>query len=75
VEARENPSIGYEAFHTADFKLADGRTLEIVLFADGSGNLVYVEVDCCANSYPVPDRISSEAKPFLKWSAKRLLLG
>jgi hypothetical protein len=64
TEARENPSSGYGAIHTADFKMTDGRTLEVALFADDSGNLVYVEVDCCANSYPVPDDPDVEAKPF-----------
>jgi hypothetical protein len=75
AEARENPSSGYGAIHTADFKMADGRTLEIVLFANDSGNLVFVEVDCCANSYPVPDDITVEPKPFQMWTAKRLLPG
>jgi len=75
TEARENPSSGYGAIHTADFKMTDGRTLEVALFADDSGNLVYVEVDCCANSYPVPDDPDVEARPFQTWTAKRLILG
>lgn len=71
--SRENPSGGYGAIYTADFNMLDGRTLELVLFADDAGNLVYVEVDCCANSYPIPEEINVEGKPFRTWAAKRLL--
>ena len=61
------------AIFTADFKLADERTLEIILFANGAGNLDYIEVDCCANSYPVPDLIEAEARPFRIWATDKLL--
>lgn len=44
--------------------MADGKTLEIVLFADARGHLDYVEVDCCANSYPVPVNVVVEGPPF-----------
>jgi len=69
----ERSSDGHGAIYTADFKLTDERTLEIVLFADGAGNLDYIEVDCCANSYPVPDDIEVEGPPFHTWSAKSLI--
>jgi hypothetical protein len=65
--------VGHRAIYTADFKMADERTLEIILFADGSGNLDYIEVDCCANSYPVPDVIEADAQPFHTWAAEKLL--
>ena len=68
------PSDGeYGAIYTEDFKLRDGRTLEIVLFADESGNLVFVEVDCCANSYPVPQDIEVDEAPFQTWESRQLL--
>ena len=58
---------------TADFKLADERTLEIILLADDSGNFAYIEVDCCANSCPVPDVIAADVEPFHTWATARLL--
>jgi hypothetical protein len=64
---------GHSAIYTADFKMADERTLEIILFADATGNLDYIEVDCCANSYPVPDVVPADAAPFQTWAAKALL--
>jgi len=73
ANARRNPPEGSGAIYTADFEMGDGRTLEIILFAGDSGNLDYVEVDCCANSYPVPDHISVEGEPFRRWEAMRLL--
>ena len=48
----------------AHFSLAEGgKTLEILLFADAVGNLSYVEIDCCGNSYPVPDVIQVLGPP------------
>jgi hypothetical protein len=64
---------GYGAIYTADFKLADERTLELILFADDDGNLAYIEIDCCANSYPVPDVIEADVEPFHTWATERLL--
>ena len=63
---------GHRAIYTADFKVAGDRTLEIVLFADSSGNLDYIGVDCCTNSYPVPELIEV-GQPFHKWASERLL--
>ena len=65
--------VGHRAIYTADFNLSDDRTLEIILFADGTGNLDYIEVDCCANSYPVPDLIEADDQPFHTWAAEQLL--
>jgi hypothetical protein len=65
--------VGHRAIYTADFRLADERTLEIILFADGGGNLDYIEVDCCANSEPVPDTVEVDAQPFHTWATEQLL--
>lgn len=48
----------------ADFRLADGRTIEIIIFANNEGNLDYIEVDCNANSEPVPQEIVAPDRPF-----------
>ena len=63
----------YGAIYTEDFRLKDGCTLEIILFADETGNLVFVEVDCCANSYPVPQNIEADEQPFQTWASTQLL--
>jgi hypothetical protein len=55
---------GYGAVFEADFRIEDGKTLEIILFAGEDGNLAYVEVDCCGNSYPVPEDFTAEGKPY-----------
>ena len=48
----------------ADFTLADGRHLGIVIFVDGDGSLSGVDVDYCYNAYPVPDTIEITGPPF-----------
>ena len=73
IEPLVEPGRGYGAVYAADFRLSDQRTLEIILFADESGNLVFIEVDCCANSYPVPDTIEADEAPFHTWAAQGLL--
>jgi hypothetical protein len=40
------------------------KTLEVLLFADGQGNLAYVDVGCCGNSFPVPEVIEVIEPPF-----------
>jgi hypothetical protein len=68
------PSDGrYGSIYEADFKLADELILEIVLFADESGNLAYVEIDCCANSCAVPDLIEAHDQPFRTNASAKLL--
>src|SRR5947209_5410816 len=64
---------GHRSIYTADFKMPDDRTLEIILFADPNGNLDYIEVDCCANSYPIPDLVEVGERPFHITASKRLL--
>jgi len=47
------------------FRLKDSeKTLELVLFADQHGNLDYVEIDCCANTFPVPEVVEICEPPF-----------
>ena len=56
---------GYGAVFEANFHLTEeGKTLEVVLLANEVGNLAYVEIDCCANSFPVPDTVSVIEPPF-----------
>ena len=64
---------GYGAVFESDFLLSDGKTLEIILFADNSGCLTFVEIDCCGNSFPVPDIIEVDEPPFHVHSSKKLL--
>ena len=64
---------GHGAVYEADFNMPDDWTLEIILFANADGNLDYIEVDCCANSYPVPDLIEVGDQPFRTWASKSLL--
>jgi hypothetical protein len=66
VQPLVRPGGGYGSIYEADFKLSDGRTLEVILFSDETGNLVYVEIDCCANSYPIPDVIDAPDEPFTR---------
>jgi hypothetical protein len=55
----------YGAVFEANFQfLGEEKTLEIVLLADEDGNLAYVEIDCCANSFPVPDKIEVKEPPY-----------
>ena len=59
-------SVGrYGLIFEANFNLLDeGKTLEILLFAGSSGYLEYVEIDCCANSFPVPEEIQVAGPPY-----------
>ena len=68
----EPKSKGSAAVFMADFKLIDGNTLSVTLFADAQGHLVGVDVDCCANSFPVPDRVIVEEPPFHTWASGSL---
>ncbi len=53
-----SPSDRTERFvFEADFPILAGGSLEILLFAGADGRLCYVEIDCNANSDPVPDEI------------------
>jgi len=56
---------GYGAVFEADFRMAnEDKSVEIILFAGDSGNLEYVEIDCCANAYPVPETVELMETPY-----------
>ena len=55
---------GDAAIYEVDYLLEDGRSLEIIMFTDGLGNLAFVEIDCCGNSEPVPDRVELATQPY-----------
>ncbi len=38
-------------------------TLEVIVMADAAGYVSFVDVGCCANAYPVPDRVRIEEPP------------
>ncbi len=55
----------YGMVFEANFYLKEeGKTLEVALFTGESGCVEYVEVDCCANSYPVPEVIEVKGAPY-----------
>lgn len=58
----------------ADFRLADDLTLEIILFTDRSGNISYVEIDCCANTWPVPELIEANEPPSHVYASPALIV-
>lgn len=56
---------GYRQVFEADFKFAEeDKSLEVILLADGNGNLAYVEIDCCGNSYPIPENVNLLEPPY-----------
>jgi hypothetical protein len=63
---------GHWSIYEADFLLVDGKSLEIILFADRKGNLAYVEIDYCANAYPVPEKIEVTCPPYHSRGAEAL---
>jgi hypothetical protein len=58
----------------ADFAIGDDLSLEIILFADRSGNLSYVEIDCCANTEPVPEVIEAKEPPYNVYVSPALIV-
>lgn len=55
----------YGMVFEANFRLQnEDKTIEVLLFAGKQGNLEYVEVDCCGNAYPVPEKIQVQEPPF-----------
>ena len=67
---------GYGTVFEAFFRTKDDElgSLELFLFADERGNLAYVEIDYCGNSYPVPNDISVVEPPYHVSASKSLLL-
>ncbi|MDJ0642759.1 MAG: hypothetical protein QNJ15_08070 [Erythrobacter sp.] len=64
---------GRKAIFFAVFEIATGRTLDITLLASGDGDLKYVQIECSANSYPVPDDIPFGITPVQTWASEQLL--
>jgi hypothetical protein len=68
------PHSRYGAFFEASFYTSElGKNIEIILFADESGHLKFVEVNFCANAFPVPDDIRISDEPFFVRSAKSVI--
>lgn len=68
---------GYGLVFEADFRdlAKDGNTgsLEILLFANDSGHLSYVEIDYCGNAFPVPEQMDLESMPYHVFESSRLI--
>lgn len=66
---------GTGSIYEANFRLKDHEgTLEIILFAGDDGNLSYVEIDCCANSCPVPETVNVEEPPIHVYASTKICL-
>lgn len=63
----------YAAFE-AFFHLPADKSLEVVIHLDADGYIDYVNVDCCANSEPVPDEIEAADPPYRVWASQRLYI-
>jgi hypothetical protein len=77
VPAIAEPGHGYGSVFEADFidrnSPAESRSIEIVLFADDSGHLSYVEIDFCGNGLPVPGHLHLGPSPYRVFESDRLL--
>lgn len=60
-------------FFEADFALADGRQIALLLFCDAKGDLAGVDVQCQGNTEPVPDSPELEDLPLHVYSSDLLL--
>jgi hypothetical protein len=66
---------GSGSIFEANFRLTKYEgTLEIILLASEDGNLSYVEIDYCGNSYPVPETVNVEEPPFHVHASTKILL-
>lgn len=57
----------------ADFDLAAGDRLEVLLFVDGSGHLSFVEIAVNVNSAPVPDEIDTRGPARCRYVSEIML--
>ena len=68
---------GYGLVFEADFRdlAEDGKagSLEILLFANDSGHLSYVEIDYCGNAFSVPEQMNLESMPYHVFESSRLI--
>ena len=56
--------LAYEAGFRDRSKPDEARPLKILLFADDSGHLSYVEADYCGNGLPAPDHMDLGESPY-----------
>ncbi|KVN44574.1 hypothetical protein WT12_22000 [Burkholderia territorii] len=68
---------GYGLVFEADFRdLSEpdaSRSLDILLFADDSGHLSYIEIDYCGNELPMPERMNLESVPYRLFQSDTLI--
>lgn len=62
-------------FYEADFRMGDGRQLEVLLFADEQGYLAGADIQCEGNTEPVPQELRLDREPFYVWAAEGAILG
>ncbi len=68
------PSSRYGTYFEASFHTGDsGKDIDIILFSDAAGYLKFVEIDYCANAFPVPDEITLSDQPFFVWRNKLII--
>ena len=60
-------------FFEAEFRLEDGRQIELLVFCDEIGNLAGVDVQCEGNSEPVPPSPEYADRPFRVYASDRIL--
>lgn len=68
---------GYGLVFEADFRDLsepdESRSLEILLFADDSGHLSYIEIDYCGNGLQMPERMNLESVPYRLFQSDTLI--
>jgi hypothetical protein len=52
------------SFNVNELGHEERRSLEFVVFADARGQFAGMNVDYCANSFPVPDNVEVQEPPF-----------
>ena len=60
---------GYHAifelsFEVTDISTSERRSLEFIMFADSRGHFAGIEVDYCANAFPVPEVLEIHEPPY-----------
>jgi len=63
----------FEADFRARDELGESRSLQILLFADESGHLSYVEIDYCVNAFPMPDHLNLDESPYRVFASDSLI--
>ena len=60
-------------FFEAEFRLKDGKQIELLVFCDELGNLAGVDVQCEGNSESVPASPEYADRPFRVYASDRIL--